>query len=229
MNIQRLRNITTGRLHTQMSHIYEDVEIITGAKGVMTHMLGNAADAMRPYLKAVAPDRRLWDGVYDVTHMGEIAIPPMDADAQAAFWERYRPLPNPLAGKQVMVLNAADGSDANVATIKAAIDALQEVRMGIHERFRTDPLSDREIFLDQQETPAEEIARRRKQVAAVRALLARRDARMTRYGRTAVPVYVAPVGRSISPWLVAMVGVLVILALVFLTEPVPMPLVTFGD
>lgn len=101
--------------------------------------------------------------------------------------------------------------------------------MGIHERFRTDPLSDREITLEQQETPAEEIARRRQQVAAVRALLARRDARMTRYGRAPVPVYVPPARPAISPWLVAGLGMLVILALVFLTEPAPMPLVTFGD
>lgn len=101
--------------------------------------------------------------------------------------------------------------------------------MGIHERFRTDPLSDREIFLDQQETPAEEIVRRRKQVAAVRALLARRDARMTRYGRAPVPVYVPPKRPAINPWFFVGLGILVILALVFLTEPAPMPLVTFGD
>lgn len=101
--------------------------------------------------------------------------------------------------------------------------------MGIHERFRTDPLSDREITLEQPETPAEEIARRRKQVAAVRALLARCDARIRRYGRAPVPVYTPPAHPTISPWFFVGLGMMVILALVFLTEPAPMPLVTFGD
>ena len=36
MNIQRLRNLTTGRLHTEMGHIYEDLGIITGETGLMT-------------------------------------------------------------------------------------------------------------------------------------------------------------------------------------------------
>ena len=29
MNIQRLRNLTTGILHTEMGHIYQDLETIT--------------------------------------------------------------------------------------------------------------------------------------------------------------------------------------------------------
>ena len=32
MDIQRLRNLTTGRLHTEMGHIYEDLELITGMR-----------------------------------------------------------------------------------------------------------------------------------------------------------------------------------------------------
>ncbi len=36
-DIQRLRNLTTGILHTEIGHIYEDIESITGAKGVMAN------------------------------------------------------------------------------------------------------------------------------------------------------------------------------------------------
>ena len=51
MDIQRLRNLTTGRLHTKMEHIYADIEHLTGAEGVMTHQLPNACRALEPYLR----------------------------------------------------------------------------------------------------------------------------------------------------------------------------------
>lgn len=97
MDIQRLRNLTTGRLHTKMEDIYADIEILTGERGVMTHMLPNACRAAGQYLREKAPDARLWDGLYDVTHVGEIDIPPMNTEEVGAFWRRYEELPNPLA------------------------------------------------------------------------------------------------------------------------------------
>ena len=33
MDIQRLRNLTTGRLHTKMDHIHEDLGFIVGDDG----------------------------------------------------------------------------------------------------------------------------------------------------------------------------------------------------
>ena len=97
MDIQRLRNLTTGRLHTKMEDIYADIEHLTGEQGVMTHMLPNACRAMEPYLREKAPDARLWDGAYDVTHTGDADVPPMDAEEKAAFWKRYGALPSLLA------------------------------------------------------------------------------------------------------------------------------------
>lgn len=105
MDIQRLRNLTTGRLHTEIGHVYEDLEIITGEKGLMTHMLPRAARSVEPWLREHATDPRLWDGEYDTTHTGEYALPePTDADRSEMF-ERYKAQPNPLEGKDVIAVH----------------------------------------------------------------------------------------------------------------------------
>ncbi len=90
MNIQRLRNLTTGRLHTKMEDVYADVEYLTGEKGVITHMLPNACRALLPYLREVATDPRLWNDAYDTTHIGEVEVQPMNFEQCEAFWKRYR-------------------------------------------------------------------------------------------------------------------------------------------
>lgn len=97
MNIQRLRNLTTHRLHTKMEDIYEDIEFITGEKGVMTHMLPNAVRAMESWLLSKAPDPRLWDGQYDTSHVGEFDLQPMTDDERSEFWKAYGALPSPFA------------------------------------------------------------------------------------------------------------------------------------
>lgn len=95
-DIQRLRNLTTGRLHTKMEHIYQDLEKITGEPGLMTHMLPRANDAVEPWLREHVTDVRFWDGQYDTTHTGEIELPePSEADRKSMF-ERYAAMPNPL-------------------------------------------------------------------------------------------------------------------------------------
>lgn len=102
MDIQRLRNLTTRRLHTKMGHVYEDLEIITGETGLMTHMLPQAAQAVEPWLRDHVTDQRFWDGKYDTTHTGELELPtPSEADRKAMF-ERYTAQPNQFAGKQVI-------------------------------------------------------------------------------------------------------------------------------
>jgi hypothetical protein len=105
MNIQRLRNLTTGRLHTEMGHVYEDLGIITGETGLMTHMLPRAMTACEPWLREHVTDARFWDGAFDQTHVGEIELPkPTEADRKAMF-ERYAAQPNPLAGKRVVAVS----------------------------------------------------------------------------------------------------------------------------
>lgn len=90
MDIQRLRNLTTGRLHTVMDHIYEDIEYLIGVQGIMTHQLPRANRALEPILRARDLGERLWDDAYDVTHTGEIDVAPLDANELAAFWEAYK-------------------------------------------------------------------------------------------------------------------------------------------
>lgn len=104
MDIQRLRNLTTGRLHTPIGNIYEDIEYITGEEGVMTHMLPNALRAMQWWLRDKVTDQRFWDGEYDVTHKGDYPLDPMTPDEQKMFWQNFADQPSPFAGKEVIAV-----------------------------------------------------------------------------------------------------------------------------
>lgn len=101
MNNLRLRNLTTGLLHTKMEDIYEDVEFITGEKGVMTHQLPNAFQAMQPWLKNKVKDSRFWDDKFDVTHEGDFDLSPMTPAERHEYFQEYAKLPSPfeLLGK----------------------------------------------------------------------------------------------------------------------------------
>lgn len=104
MDIQRLRNLTTGRLHTEIGHVYQDIEFLTGERGVMTHMLPRACRAMEPYLREQVPDEQFWRDEYDTNHTGDIDLRPMNEAERADFWVRYGEMPNPLAGKDVIAI-----------------------------------------------------------------------------------------------------------------------------
>lgn len=92
MDIQRLRNLTTHKLHTEMKHIYEDLEAITGIEGLMTYMLPRACDACTPWLVRHVTDERFWDDKFDESHVGTIELPtPSEIDRKemrAAMWGR---------------------------------------------------------------------------------------------------------------------------------------------
>ena len=96
MNVQRVRNLTTGILHTKMEDIYKDIEYIIGDKGIMTHMLPNAREAMLPYLRKYVTTDRFWNKEFDTNHIGDIEIPPMNDVEKDYFWQEYGKLPNPL-------------------------------------------------------------------------------------------------------------------------------------
>lgn len=97
MDIQRLRNLTTGRLHTSVDDIQADIEWLTGEQGVMTYQIPNALRALEVCLRAQVTDARCWDGAYDPTHTGEVDVRPMDEGERAAFWQRYEALPSALS------------------------------------------------------------------------------------------------------------------------------------
>lgn len=104
MDIQRLRNLTTGVLHTEMDHIYEDLENITGQAGLMTHMLLRVVKAVEPWLRDHVNDERFWDGKFDASHTGEFELPEPSKEDRDAMFERYKEQPNPLEGKQVLTV-----------------------------------------------------------------------------------------------------------------------------
>uniref|UniRef100_A0A6M3KXY8 DUF7736 domain-containing protein n=1 Tax=viral metagenome TaxID=1070528 RepID=A0A6M3KXY8_9ZZZZ len=99
MDIQRLRNLTTGRLHTKMEHIYQDLGVITGEDGLMTHMLPRVIKAVKPWLREKVTDLKFWDGKFDTTHIGEFNLPETTSEERKIFFERFAAMPNPLEGK----------------------------------------------------------------------------------------------------------------------------------
>lgn len=77
MDFQRLRSLTTTRLHTDIDHVYKDIETITGVS-VMTNQIPSALAAIHPYLRSIVTDERFWKDAYDPSHVGEMDVPPMD-------------------------------------------------------------------------------------------------------------------------------------------------------
>lgn len=92
---QRLRNLTTDILHTEMGHVYQDIELITGMKGLMTHMLPNVLRAIKPWLREKVTDPRYWNDEFDQDHSGEEFIHPMSDVERSEMLLRYKALPHP--------------------------------------------------------------------------------------------------------------------------------------
>ena len=149
MNVQRLRNLTTGLLHTTMADIYQDIEYITGEPGVMTRMLPDATKALLPYLRGKAPDARLWDGRHDPAHAGEIYIPPMNREERAAFWERLGGS-NSAESKAAHKLQIAEAAMRDAAAALEAVGSKEailraQVMLGVVKAARTWELDLRKI------------------------------------------------------------------------------------
>lgn len=98
MNKQRLRNLTTGKLHTELSHIYQDLEYITGMEGIMTHMLPNIMRAVEPLLRDMVTDAEYWDGKYSPELEGEYDLLPIGEMAKTEMLVRYSEMKCPLFG-----------------------------------------------------------------------------------------------------------------------------------
>ena len=104
MDIQRLRNLTTGLLHTEMKHIYEDLGVIIGDSNLMVHMLPRAMRAVEPWLRKKVKDERFWDNKFDQTHEGEFDLPESTGKDRAEIYKRYKAQPNPLDNKEVIAV-----------------------------------------------------------------------------------------------------------------------------
>lgn len=104
MDIQRLRNLTTGRAHTgSILHVQEDLETLTGVS-FMTHQLLSALPAAQAVLQQRNLPKRFWDGKYDPEHTGDISVQPFNKQELTFFRDIYLSGKDPLEGKQVVVI-----------------------------------------------------------------------------------------------------------------------------
>jgi hypothetical protein len=72
---QRLRNLTTGKMHTRFDHIVDDLQLITGDPEKTTSISAGAMRyAIMPWLLAQGLDDRFWDDRFDLTHTGRTFI-----------------------------------------------------------------------------------------------------------------------------------------------------------
>ena len=87
---QRLRNLTTGKIHTNFDDVVEDLQKIFGDKYKTTSMTAGALNnAIRPWLMAQGLDDRFWDGRYDVTHTGTTQLHTPTPDEREEIGQRY--------------------------------------------------------------------------------------------------------------------------------------------
>lgn len=103
IDIQRLRNLTTGRVHTDLDHIYEDLEVILGVTGIRAYQLQQIYEAVEPWLRKHVTDSRFWEpripstrritggcdaGELDATHTGELTLPEPTVEDRAEMLKR---------------------------------------------------------------------------------------------------------------------------------------------
>ena len=66
---QRLRNLTTGILHTDISHVYADILKLTGEK-IYTHEITDKLPIIQAWLRTGLHKRMFWNNKLDQTHIG---------------------------------------------------------------------------------------------------------------------------------------------------------------
>lgn len=82
-DVQRLRNLTTGILHTRCEDIYLDIERLTG-QAYLTHQLLAAHRALVPYLRRRVPGEH-FEGGYRPEARGRIAVEPLGMDEREEY------------------------------------------------------------------------------------------------------------------------------------------------
>ena len=103
MDDQRLRSLTTGVLHTEIGHVYEDLGEIIGEPNLMTHMLPRAMRSVEPWLRERLTDDRFWDGQWDQSHVGSTALAAPTEAERKAMRKRYLEQDDPLAGRTIII------------------------------------------------------------------------------------------------------------------------------
>lgn len=95
MNIQRVRNLTTFILHTEIDHVYTDLAYITGMKHIATHMIPALCEAVQPWLLEHTPAKCHIQNLYDTSNE-DIDIRPMTEDELNRYVQnvKYPKLPD---------------------------------------------------------------------------------------------------------------------------------------
>lgn len=99
MDIQRLRNLTTRKLHTESEDFVKDLEMLVGDSRIQIQMISRIMYAIEPWLREKVTDERFWNGKYDPTHVGDYPLPTPSKDDKDNFFARFSAMPNPLKEK----------------------------------------------------------------------------------------------------------------------------------
>lgn len=85
----KLRNVTSGRLHTDIGHVYEFYNEYTGADGIMTHHLPSAFQALLPILKGKLSDEWFTDEWIKTGLDEPVEVPEMTQEERDSFWKSF--------------------------------------------------------------------------------------------------------------------------------------------
>lgn len=85
----KLRNITTGILHTNIGDVYEFLEKYLGAEGIMTHQIPSACRALEPFLKSKLT-AEWFTQTWEKENLNDLAeVADLTEDEKKLFWESY--------------------------------------------------------------------------------------------------------------------------------------------
>ena len=89
MDILRIRNLTTGLLHTDIAHLYQDLSIISGVKTpIYTHQIPQFARAVLPWLREKITDDEFFDGKHNPYLKGWLMLPKPTKEEQEEIAQR---------------------------------------------------------------------------------------------------------------------------------------------
>ena len=92
MDILRVRNLTTGLLHTEVHHCYEDLSVISGLNTIYTHQIPNLTRAVLPWLREKIQDDKFFNGKYNPSEKGVFWLPKPTEDEQKEIVRRFTEL-----------------------------------------------------------------------------------------------------------------------------------------
>lgn len=88
----KLRNVTSGILHTEIGDVYKFYEQYLGAEGIMTHQLPSAGKALDSILKRKLTDE--WftkEWIQDKEWLAkEVEIADLTQEEKDEFWKEYQ-------------------------------------------------------------------------------------------------------------------------------------------